>query len=116
MPAFVDRLFDVLDGAREELTYEERETVADALASEPRDGEPVSPRACEWLDRLREQLHRIKLTEGASEANYWTAATREAITEPTDGKGADEMNADEIDRELERRRKYVPPRRNRRER
>jgi hypothetical protein len=57
-----------------------------------------------WLDRVRAQLAKIEKQEGGLQ--YWTGVARNDITEPSHGKLPAEMTSDELEHELERRKKY----------
>lgn len=96
-----DDLFDRLEAADvAAMSYEEREAVADAIHSGSLEDAALSPRARILAEELAALVAKPDLgTTGV-------AAVVDTLTEPAHGKRPDEMTNDELEREIERRRKY----------
>ena len=104
----VDRLYEILEEAEHALSYEEREAIADALRAGDDDA-PTSPRAREFLAQIRDRLREVEGEKGHGPPWFpWIQLAWEYLIEPSHGKRPQEMSRDELEHEIERRRKYHP--------
>jgi hypothetical protein len=98
----VDAVYNVIENARAVLTYEEREALADALIAGGSGAAAVSPRSAKFLDRLQPLLGDASADAVRAAAEY---LTEPGVDGPRSG-GPAGMSDDELEREIERRRRY----------
>jgi hypothetical protein len=100
----VDRLFTEIEGVRAEFGGEEREALAEAIRER---SDNVPPKVTPRLRVITEILDEIERSEGIKKRLSWERDVVSELTEPNHDKLPNEMTNDELEREIDRRRRYL---------